>query len=73
MKDNNKISVVFVCLLTLLVVWFFGNGLLNHWDNYISGYYHTTLYEICRKYDGDGDFYPMSNPIEGTEIGRAHV
>ena len=65
MKDN-LVFTIFVCLLTLIIVWFASSALVDYWDDYVADYYRTTLYEVCRKYDGDWDFYPMSDPAEGT-------
>ena len=53
MKDK---SAIFLLVITVLIVWFVGKGLLSYWNNQVKSYYQITLTDICYKYDGDSEY-----------------
>jgi len=57
MKDNLIFLAMAVTIITVFVV---ATGLRNYWNDevnsYVHDYQHTTLHEICNKFDGSGDW-----------------
>ncbi len=57
---NNNVLVYFVAALTLIIVFVVTTAQRDFWNQEITDrttdYYHVTLIEACRKYDGSPDW-----------------
>lgn len=47
---------LFIDAVVLIVVWAVARGLTAYWENHVMGYYQVGMDDICRNYNGHGDY-----------------